>query len=351
MGSPQVTTGHGPGSFAPGLALAAGVAIAAFLIEPLVQRLLPLPALVIALLLGMALNGVARQPVFSAGLKFCVSRVLRIAVALLGLRVALGDIFALGATTALIVVVAMIATVAAGFGLARLLGQSSAFGALAGTATAVCGASAALATSTVLPDYKGKEADVVFVIVAVNLLSTLAMLLYAPLAHWLGMDMKLTGVLIGGSIHDVAQVVGAGYAVSDETGATAVIVKLFRVLLLLPFVMAIGWAFARAGAGSGRAKVPVPVFALGFLALCLVNSAVPLVPGAVPVYAPLKAFAGQVSTWGLLVAIAALGLGTSFSAIARLGMRHVLTVTGTTLVILGVVIAGLLLGMRGGVLL
>ncbi|MBX9739942.1 MAG: putative sulfate exporter family transporter [Beijerinckiaceae bacterium] len=351
MGSPQVTTGASQGLLAPGIALAGAIAILAFFLEPVVQRALPLPALVIALLIGIALHGLAARPVFAPGLKFCVSRVLRIAVALLGLRVALGDIYALGLTTALIVVVAMIATVMAGLGLARLFGQSSAFGALAGTATAVCGASAALATSTVLPDYKGKEADVVFVIVAVNLLSTVAMLAYAPLAHWLGMDLRLTGVLIGGSIHDVAQVVGAGFAVSDETGTIAVIVKLFRVLLLLPFVMAIGWAFARSGAGSSRARVPVPVFALGFLALCLVNSAMPMIPEAAAVYAPVKAIAGQVSTWGLLIAIAALGLGTSVSAIANLGIRHVLTVTGTTLVILAVVVAGLLLGMRAGVLL
>ena len=87
----------------------------------------------------------------------------------------------------------------------------------------------------------------------------------------------------------MAQVVGAGYAVSEPVGNTAVIVKLFRVFLLLPVVLAVGWWFTRKGAQHGDAKVPVPVFALAFLALCLVNSLRPLVPGLAPAYGPLKA--------------------------------------------------------------
>jgi uncharacterized membrane protein YadS len=138
----------------------------------------------------------------------------------------------------------------------------------------------------------------------------------------------------------VAQVVGAGYAVSDAAGNVAVIVKLFRVLLLLPVVLLIGLWFSRHAAS---AKVPVPVFAFVFLLLCIVNSVMPLFPALVPVYAPAKAALSGISTWGLLIAISALGLGTSFGAIANLGWRHVATVTGTTVVILAVVVWGLVL--------
>jgi uncharacterized membrane protein YadS len=148
--------------------------------------------------------------------------------------------------------------------------------------------------------------------------------------------------MLGGTIHDVAQVVGAGYAASEPVGNTAVIVKLFRVFLLLPVVLAVGWWFARRGAHTGDAKVPVPVFALVFLALCIINSVMPWSPALASVYAPIKAALGQASTWGLLLAIAALGLGTSLSAIGALGWRHIATVTGTTLVILIVVTAGLI---------
>ena len=128
----------------------------------------------------------------------------------------------------------MTATVLSGFWFARFFGQNESYGALAGAATAVCGASATLATSTVVPNYYGKEADIAFVVVAVNALSTAAMVIYPIVCVALGFDERLTGVMLGATIHDVAQVVGAGYAVSERAGNTAVIVKLFRVFLLLP---------------------------------------------------------------------------------------------------------------------
>ena len=190
-----------------------------------------------------------------------------------------------------------------------------------------------------IPDYKGKGADVAFVVVAVNTLSTFAMVLYPPLCALLGLDAQATGIMLGATIHDVAQVVGAGYAVSEPVGNTAVIVKLFRVFLLLPVVIGVGLWFWRA-AHSG--KVPVPVFAFVFLALCLVNSVMPSLPAVMPVYALAKPILVEFSTWGLLIAIRALGLSTSLRAIGRLGWRHVANVTGTTIVILIVVSAGLL---------
>lgn len=324
----------------PGLLLSAAVAVAAVVTAPLVARVFPIPAMVLALLIGIALNPLAARPVMQAGLVFCVKHLLRWAVALLGLRIALGDIAGLGIAMALMVVVAMAVTIVSGFVFARLLGLPAFYGALAGAGTAVCGASATLATSTVLPAYAGKEADVAFVVVAVNLLSTLAMVTYPPLAAALGLAPHATGILLGAAIHDVAQVVGAGYAVSETVGNTAVIVKLFRVFLLLPVVLAIGWWFMRKAASS--AKVPVPVFAFVFLGLCVVNSIMPGVAGLGPVYAIVKSWLVEISNNGLLIAISALGLGTSFAAIRMLGLRHVLTVTATTVVILAVVTAALL---------
>jgi uncharacterized membrane protein YadS len=153
----------------------------------------------------------------------------------------------------------------------------------------------------------------------------------------------MTGVMLGGTIHDVAQVVGAGYSVSALVGDTAVIVKLFRVLLLLPTVLGIGWFLTRAGVRHGEARVPVPLFALVFIALCFVNSAAAMAPGAVPDYAAIKTAMITLSNWGLLLAIGALGLGTSITAIYALGWRAIATVIGTTVTILLVVTGGLLL--------
>jgi uncharacterized integral membrane protein (TIGR00698 family) len=327
----------------PGLALSMLVAIAAVMLAPLAARALPIPAMVIALLVGIALNPVARRPLFVPGIVFCLRTLLRWAVALLGLRVALGEVVALGVPTAVLVLIAMVATIAAGFLLARRFNQEPGYGALAGAGTAVCGASATLATSIVVPDYKGKEADVAFVVVAVNALSTVAMVLYPLICTALGFDEQATGIMLGATIHDVAQVVGAGYAMSEPVGNTAVIVKLFRVFLLLPVVLALGWFFARRAVAADAAKIPFPTFALVFVLLCILNSAAPAIPAIAPAFVLLKAPLVEVSTWGLLIAIGALGLGTSLPAVASLGWRHVATVTGTTLVILAVVTGGLVL--------
>ena len=170
--------------------------------------------------------------------------------------------------TAVLVIVSMGLTLTAGFSLARVFGLDRAYGALAGAGTAVCGASATLATSIVLPDYKGKETDVAFVVVAVNALSTLAMVLYPVVCVLLDFDPQTTGVMLGATIHDVAQVVGAGYAVSETAGNTAVIVKLFRVFLMLPLVLVVGWLFARRAVATAG-KIPIPMFALVFVALCV----------------------------------------------------------------------------------
>jgi uncharacterized integral membrane protein (TIGR00698 family) len=326
----------------PGVALSAAVGALAVLSAPWVAKVFPIPAMVIALLIGIALNPVARSARFQPGIVFCLKVLLRWAVALLGLRIALGDIAALGWATALLVIASMLVTVVAGFLCARLFDRQAGFGALAGAGTAVCGASATLATAIVVPDYKGKEADIVFVVVAVNALSTIAMVLYPLICSSLGFDPQATGVMLGGTIHDVAQVVGAGYAVSDPVGNTAVVVKLFRVFLLFPVVILIGWWFAGATGVSDARKIPIPVFALVFVGLSILNSVAPLFPAIAPLYALLRAPLIEASTWGLLIAISALGLGTSLPAIAQLGWRHVATVTVTTIVILAVVTGGLL---------
>jgi uncharacterized integral membrane protein (TIGR00698 family) len=325
----------------PGLLLSAFVAVSAVFAAPLLAGIVSIPAMVIALVVGIALNPVARKRSFQPGIVFCLKTLLRWAVALLGLRIALGEIAALGLMTAVLVIVSMAVTLAGGFLLARVFGLNQAYGALAGAGTAVCGASATLATSIVLPDYKGKETDVVFVVVAVNALSTLAMVLYPLVCALLGFDPQTTGVMLGATIHDVAQVVGAGYAVSETAGNTAVIVKLFRVFLMLPVVLLIGWLFARRAVATA-AKIPIPMFALVFVALCALNSVASAFPATASIFALIKAPLIEASTWGLLIAISALGLGTSLTAIAALGWRHVATVIGTTCVIFFLVTAGLL---------
>jgi uncharacterized membrane protein YadS len=98
------------------------------------------------------------------------------------------------------------------------------------------------------------------------------MIAYPPLCALLGFGPRATGIFLGATIHDVAQVVGAGYAVSDEAGNIATIVKLFRVFMLLPVVLGVGWWFSSQGGDSHKARVPIPVFAIMFLASVIINT-------------------------------------------------------------------------------
>ena len=180
-------------NIAPGVLLALAVAVAAVLAAPFVARFVAVPAMVIALFIGIVLHPLAIKESFKPGITFSVKVILRWAVALLGVRIALNDIVSLGIQTAIEVIVSMIITVVAGIAFARLLNLRDSYGALAGAGTAVCGASATLATATVLPDYEGKEIDVAFVVVAVNTLSTIAMVLYPPLAVFLDFNSQTTG--------------------------------------------------------------------------------------------------------------------------------------------------------------
>ena len=306
--------------YGAGLLLSAVVAVLSVFGEQAVLGALgrPVPAAVLALVIGIFLHGIARRPVYAMGLNFCAKKVLQVAIALLGLRIVLDDIIGLGMQTLLIVTMAMVMTIVCGIALARLLGRSDAYGALAGGATAICGASAALAISTVIPERDRSDADTAFVVLTCNLLATVAMIGYPPLALWFGLDARDTGIFLGGSIHDVAQVVGAGMAVSAGVAGLATIVKIYRVFLLLPVVLLIG-AFLRGQNNdeAAHAKVPVPYFAFAFLTLATLNS-FGLVPDMV------RSVLLEISRWGLLFAIAALGLKTSLAALAALGLRHVL---------------------------
>ena len=301
---------------------------------------LALPAMVLALVIGIALNRFAVKAAFQPGLTYAVKILLRYTIALLGLRIAFADFVALGWQTVLVVIVAMAATVAAGLITARLLGQQNGLGALCGAACAVCGASATLATATVVPDYRTRSADIAFTVVMANAISTVVMLAYPWLCSALGLGAQQTGLMLGLTIHDMAQVAGAGYAISDPVGNTAVIVKLLRVLLLLPVVLAIGHWLARQGNATGPAQVPVPGFAVVFILLAIVNS---ILPGTAlaSAYAPLKAALATLSNWGLLIAISALGLGSSMAAIMRIGWRHLVVFLVPTGVILAIGLAAL----------
>jgi uncharacterized integral membrane protein (TIGR00698 family) len=300
---------------APGVSLAFVVAAAATFLSEHYGA----PVMLFALLLGMALHFLSADPRAAPGLDFTAKKLLRVGIALLGARITFGQVAGLGAAPVFLVVVCLTATIGFGLILARLTGRDWPFGMLTAGSVAICGASAALAISAVLPRRENHERDTLFTVVAVTGLSTVAMVLYPILFAALGFDETAIGILIGATIHDVAQVVGAGYAVSPEAGDAATLVKLLRVALMPVVVLSLALLVSR---GSG-AKAPMPVFALVFVLILAINS-FGLIPG------PVQVAMVDCSRWLLVGAIAALGIKTSLQAMFEGGPGHTLVVLAQT---------------------
>ena len=322
-------------ALAPGVALCAALAAAANLIAGRNNG----PAILFALLLGMALALVARNETLSAGVAFTGKQLLRLGVALLGARISLAEIASLGWPPLLLVVAAIALTILFSILAARLMRFHPLFGLLSGGATAICGASAALALSAALPSHPRKEHATLFTIVGVSILSTAAMILYPLLAHAAGLDSTHAGLLIGATIHDVAQVVGAGYAISPETGDAATLVKLIRVAMLAPVIVIAGLAVRRSQPLGATTAPLLPWFVIAFGLLAMINSS-----GVLP--AAIADAANATSRWCLVAAVAAIGLKTRFKDIAAAGLKPAVLMILETIFLAAIVLAAI----KGGLL-
>jgi uncharacterized integral membrane protein (TIGR00698 family) len=311
----------------PGILVAVTIALAADWLAGHYKA----PVMLFALLFGMTFHFLHEEGRCIPGIEFASKAILRTGVALLGARITVEQIVALGPVPIAMVVAGVTTTILMGFLLARLFGLSRSFGMLSGGSVGICGASAALAIASVLPKNKESERDVILAVVVVTGLSTIAMIIYPMLVPIIGLDNERAGLFLGGTIHDVAQVVGAGYTISQKTGDVATYVKLLRVAMLLPVVGTIALVLSRGRGGASGAKVPLPWFLFGFAALVAVNSL-----GVLP--KPVTDGASEVSRWLLVVAISALGMKTSFKALIAAGWRPVATMVLETLWIAGVVL-------------
>lgn len=310
------------------------------------------PQLLYALLLGLAFHFLSADPKIQPGLNVCGRTLLRLGVVLLGARITVDQVLHLGWVTALILIAGVALTIGSGVWLARRLGCRRDEGLLSGGAVAICGASAALAIASVLPQNRQNERFTLMVVVSVTVLSTLAMIAYPMAVKALAWDPVMSGVFLGGTIHDVAQVVAAGMMLGPQSADTATIVKLFRVMLLVPVVLVLGWyvqtrrggsadtdgdAVARASGGGANPPGPlVPLFLLGFMGMVAISS-LGLVSPAV------GQRLGDASRLLLVMAIASVGVKTSFEELLKLGWRPLVLMLAETLVLASWVALGLVL--------
>ena len=281
------------------------------------------PLTLMSLLIGLALNFLSADTRLTPGLAFASRSLLRWGIVLVGVRITIWQIYALG-PVALIAVLAIVAcTMGAGVLIGRRLGFDAAFGTLAGGAVAICGASAAMALATTLGEKRASQTQLTLVLVGISAMSATAMVLYPLVAHAFHLSDLKAGFLLGASIHDVAQALGAGYSYSKNAGEIAAIVKLTRVALLAPALAVVAMFLPRGGGGP---KGPgIPWFVVGFFVLAGVNSF-----GVIP--AVVASGAEKVATGLLAAAVTATAVRSPLSQLLEAGPRPLLVILASTLV-------------------
>jgi uncharacterized integral membrane protein (TIGR00698 family) len=287
-----------------------------------------------ALLFGMAFNFLTEDERFARGIRFASRNILRIGVALLGLRITTDEVMELGWPMVALIVASVVATILIGGLIGRAFGLKGDQSILSAGAVAICGASAALAIASVLPSHKDSERNTILTVAGVTALSTVAMVLYPVFVTFLQYDNATAGIFLGATIHDVAQVVGAGYMISDQTGEISTLVKLIRVACLVPVVITISLLMHRRRSPDSGNEPLLPWFLVAFVVLVIVNSL-----GWVPAQA--HTMLAPVSSWCLLTAVAALGVKTSLKALADVGPAPISVMLIQTIFLAGFVMGGI----------
>lgn len=318
-------------SLAPGLALSLGIAAIAIYVRNL-TGIAALNPVVVALVIGIGLGAVIGRPAsLKPGIAFAVRPLLRFAIVLLGLQVTLGMLWQLGVGALVLAVLVVGLTLPFTIWLGKVLGVDEKLSVLIGTGTSICGASAIVAANQVV---RGEDEDVTYSLAVITLCGTASLILFPYLGDLMGMTGRTYGLWAGASIHEVVQAVGAAAAGGPDASQSGTVMKLARVFLLAPAVVALGWWVAKRHHGeAGHAKAPMPWFAFGFLALVVIGST-GLVPKQV---VDASRFLVPVM---LAASVAALGLQTDLRALHKRGAAPLLLGIASTLFIALLALAG-----------
>jgi uncharacterized integral membrane protein (TIGR00698 family) len=294
----------------PGIFLTAVLALLAFEIRRIPGLAIASP-MIMATFLGMALHNSMGTPTWAkAGVRFALRRILRLGIILLGLQLMISQVTQVGAAGCIILAITVLTTLVATKWLARAMGVDRKLGELIAVGTSICGASAIIAANTVT---QGSDEDVAYAIACVTVFGSLAIFLYPMLPGLLQLSPKAFGLWSGASIHEIAQVVAAAFQDGAQAGDTGTVVKLTRVMMLAPLVIALGVAAAdRVAPTVARPAPPMPWFVLGFVALMLINSFVKMPQSVMHVIVPFTTFL-------LSMALAAMGLETDFRKLKAKG--------------------------------
>ncbi|MBD5296629.1 MAG: YeiH family putative sulfate export transporter [Bacteroides sp.] len=281
---------------------------------------LSLSPMIIGIVLGMLYANSLRNHLpetWVPGIQFCSKKLLRLGIILYGFRLTFQDILNVGTAGIVIDAIVVTVTILGGVWLGKLLKMDRDIALLTSVGSGICGAAAVLGAESTIQTKPYKTAVAVATVV---IFGTLSMFLY-PIAYRLGfleLDASQMGIYAGATLHEVAHAVGAGNAMGEEVAAVAIIVKMIRVMLLIPVLFVLGyWVAQRArksGSQAGGGKVAVPWFALGFLAVIMFNSLNLLPAQAISIIE-------YIDTFLLTMAMVALGAETSIDKFKKAGAK------------------------------
>ena len=309
-----------------GFLVIAALSVAAWYISLLpAVKALSFSSLIIGILLGMLYANTLRrrQPSsWDGGIKFCSKRMLRLGIILYGFRLTFQDVVAVGPKAVLIDCIVVVVTLLLGVWLGRRLGLDRETTLMTSTGSAICGAAAVLGAE---PIAKGKPHQTAVAVSTVVIFGTLSMFLY-PIMYRMGLsgvlDTQQMGVYTGSTLHEVAHVVGAGNAMGSEIATDSLIVKMVRVMLLVPVLIAMSWLLSRrGGAVAEKRSINVPWFAFIFLLMIAVNSGMHSAFDGDAWFATALKVTEVVSTFMLTLGMTALGSDTSIDKFRQAGAK------------------------------
>lgn len=333
----------------PGLLLVLALAglsrfLHGFIGQPVLSK--SISEILIAVLLGLLVGNLFRlHASLRAGAKFALQRLLRLGIILLGLRLSLQDVAAIGFTALALVVLCISAALAMAWLAGRAFGVPPKLAALIGVGTAICGNTAIIATAPVL---KADEEEMGFAVATITLFGLLAVLLYPLIGHALGLSERAFGLWAGTAVNDTSQVVAVSAIYSPLSLDVATVVKLTRNTLMAPLILVFGWVSSRApsrprndSAARFAWRKLIPGFVLGFLAMALLRTlgvAAGILPqsvsqpGTLQTAASFLQGADEISKFLILMALTGVGLNTHLAGLRRLGLKPLLV--GTSVAVL-----------------
>ncbi len=298
--------------YSPGLLLVIAVSVAAYIINESIKRTIHLEAVTIAIVLGIVISNTLKLPKSTnPGMRYSARDILQYGIIMLGFKLDFSAVLHLGYRTIILIVIFTPIAILAAHLLGKALRIKGKIPLLVGIGSGICGASAIVAMSPVV---RAKDEESVVAVSIVNFLGALGVLVYSFIATQHLIEIQQYGIWSGISLQGVAHALAAAFAGGDGAGELGTIVKMGRVLMLVPVAL---FFSVKNHDPNAKVKVKFPWYVLLFVLAGVLNS-LNILPNA------LTAILARLSGWFILIAMAAMGLSVKLAAIRKSGVRSLL---------------------------